>query len=51
MKPVRFIGSAKDDISAFPKSVRTRTGYELFMVQVGRGPADGNRCRGWVPGV
>ena len=40
MKPVRFVGSAKDDLSAFPKSARTRAGYELFMVQVGRNPDD-----------
>jgi len=40
MKPVRFIGSAKDDLSAFPKSARTRAGHELFMVQVGRDPDD-----------
>ena len=40
MKPVRFIGSAKDDLSAFPKSARIRAGHELFMVQVGRDPAD-----------
>jgi phage-related protein len=24
MKPVRFIGSAKDELSAFPKSARQR---------------------------
>ncbi len=40
MKPVRFIGSAKDDLSAFPKSARIRAGHELFMVQVGRDPAE-----------
>jgi phage-related protein len=40
MKPVRFVGSTKDDISAFPKSARTRAGYELFMVQIGRAPDD-----------
>ncbi len=40
MKPVRFIGSAKDDLSAFPKSARTRSGHELFMVQAGRDPDD-----------
>ena len=40
MKPVRFVGSAKDDLSAFPKSARTRAGHELFMVQVGRNPDD-----------
>lgn len=40
MKPVRFIGSAKEDLSAFPKSARIRAGHELFMVQVGRDPDD-----------
>ena len=38
MKPVRFVGSAKHDLATFPKSVRTRAGHELFMVQVGRDP-------------
>jgi phage-related protein len=40
MKPVRFIGSAKGDLTAFPKSARIRAGHELFMVQVGRDPDD-----------
>jgi len=40
MKPVRFVGSAKDDLSAFPKPARIRAGHELFMVQVGRDPDD-----------
>jgi phage-related protein len=40
MKPVRFIGSAKEDLSGFPKAARTRAGHELFMVQVGRTPDD-----------
>lgn len=40
MKAVRFIGSAKDDLSAFPKSARIRAGHELFLVQVGREPDD-----------
>ena len=40
MKLVRFVGSAKDDLSAFPKSARARAGQELFMVQVGRNPDD-----------
>lgn len=38
MKPVRFVGSARDDLAALPKSVRIRAGHELFMVQVGRNP-------------
>ena len=40
MKPVRFVGSTKNDLSAFPKSARNRAGHELFMVQVGREPDD-----------
>lgn len=40
MKPVRFMGSAKADLAAFPKGARTRAGHELFMVQVGREPDD-----------
>ena len=40
MKPVRFVGGAKDDLSAFPKFARTRAGHELFMVQAGRNPDD-----------
>lgn len=40
MKRLRFVGSAKDDLSAFPKPARVRAGHELFMVQVGREPDD-----------
>ena len=40
MKPVRFVGTAKDDLGAFPKSARIRAGHELFMVQAGRDPDD-----------
>jgi len=40
MKPVRFVGNAKDDLAAFPKHARTRAGHELFMTQVGRNPDD-----------
>jgi phage-related protein len=37
---IRFIGSAKHDLSAFPLAARNRAGHELFMVQVGREPDD-----------
>ena len=40
MKRIRFVGSAKDELSAFPKAVRSRAGQELFMVQIGRDPDD-----------
>lgn len=34
------MGSAKEDLSAFPKPAKVRAGHELFMVQVGRNPDD-----------
>lgn len=40
MRPLRFLGTAKHDLSAFPEAAKTRAGYELFMVQVGREPDD-----------
>ncbi len=40
MKVACFIGTAREDLAAFPESARRRAGYELFMVQVGRDPAD-----------
>ncbi len=51
MKPVRFMGPAKDDLSAFPKSARTRAGHELFMVQVGREPDDWRSMPAIGPGA
>ena len=40
MKPPRFLGRARRDLAAFPELARRQAGYELFMVQVGREPAD-----------
>ena len=40
MRALKFLGVAKDDLSGFPTAARTRAGYELFMVQVGREPDD-----------
>jgi phage-related protein len=40
MKPVRFLGCARQDLAAFPESARRAAGYELFMVQAGRNPRD-----------
>jgi len=51
MKPIRFIGTARDDLAAFPKSARTRAGHELFMVQAGRSPADWKSMNRIGPGV
>jgi phage-related protein len=51
MKAVRFIGSAKAELSAFPKSARTRAGHELFMVQAGRDPDDWKPMSSVGPGA
>ena len=40
MKPTRFLGTARRDLTAFPEGARRQAGYDLFMVQVGREPAD-----------
>ena len=40
MKAAYFVGTARRDLAGFPESARRRVGYELFMVQVGRNPAD-----------
>jgi phage-related protein len=35
-KPVRWVGSSKDDLSAFPQDVRRRVGGALWDAQLGR---------------
>ena len=34
-KPVRWVGSSKDDLSAFPNDVKTRVGGALWDAQIG----------------
>ncbi|MGH9485407.1 MAG: type II toxin-antitoxin system RelE/ParE family toxin, partial [Terriglobales bacterium] len=35
-KPVRWVGSSKEDLSNFPEDVRRRVGGALWEAQVGR---------------
>jgi phage-related protein len=51
VKPVRFVGSAKQDLSAFPEQARSRAGYEIFVVQSGRDPDDWKPLVGVGSGV
>jgi phage-related protein len=51
MKPVRFAGSAREDLAAFPEPARRTAGYELFLVQVGREPSDFKPMPDVGPGV
>ena len=39
-KPVEFLGSALDDLRAFPTSARREAGYQLDQVQRGLEPDD-----------
>ena len=40
MKPLRFIGSSRDDLGDFPSEARRDAGFELYAVQCGRMPSD-----------
>ena len=40
MKPILWMGSARDDVRAFPKDARQRAGYEIYQVQSGLDPSD-----------
>jgi phage-related protein len=40
MRPLRFVGSAKDDLRNFPAEARRDAGFELDAVQRGRMPSD-----------
>jgi len=51
MKPIRFVGASKNDLSAFPASARNRAGHDLFMVQCNRSPADWKPMSGIGPGA
>lgn len=40
VKPLYFVGSSKDDLSAFPREARQAVGMELWQVQNGLMPSD-----------
>ena len=50
-KPLVFVGSAHDDLRAFPEKARRRAGYELHQVQIGLQPSDSKPMRTVGPGV
>ena len=45
MKPLVWMGSAVDDVRAFPRDARQWAGHELYQVQCGLDPSD------WKPMV
>jgi phage-related protein len=40
MKDVKFLGSALDDLRAFPPPAKWQAGHELYLVQTGQEPED-----------
>ena len=40
MKPLRFIGTAQEDLAAFPVDAKRAAGFELWNVQNGLMPRD-----------
>ena len=40
LKPVYFVGSALEDLRAFPRAPRREAGYQLDRVQFGLEPSD-----------
>lgn len=39
-KPIRWVGSAYDDVLAFPRDARKEAGFQLGKVQAGLEPSD-----------
>jgi phage-related protein len=46
-KPVRWVGTCKDDVSGFPKDVRQRIGGALWEAQIGRKAAFAKPLKGF----
>lgn len=46
-KPVRWVGSSKEDLSGFPKEVRQRVGGALWEAQIGGKAAFAKPLRGF----
>lgn len=40
LKPLKFLGSSKEDLLAMPDTVRHAVGVELMVVQFGGAPSD-----------
>ncbi|MDE2331053.1 MAG: type II toxin-antitoxin system RelE/ParE family toxin [Bradyrhizobium sp.] len=51
MKEVRWHGSSRSDVEAFPNDARREAGYQLFQVQIGENPSDWKPMPSVGPGV
>ena len=46
MKPLAFIGTARKDLRAFPKTVQKKIGTDLMYVQLGEKPVSSKPMKG-----
>lgn len=51
LKPLRWLGSARAAVRAFPPDARRDAGYQLYRVQQGDEPSDWKPTRSIGPGV
>lgn len=51
MKPLKFIDTARDDLSAFPRMAKREAGNELWYVQIGATPSDRKPMSAVGPGA
>jgi len=51
MRPVRFVGSARADLRAFPDAVRHDVGQALYQVKLGETPLQAKPMHGLGSGV
>jgi len=47
LKPLRWIGSSKADLTAFPRPVRKEFGHALHLAQAGERPLNAKPLRGF----
>jgi len=45
MKPLKFVGSSRDDLRNFPDQARRAAGFELYAFKAASIQAIGNRCQ------
>lgn len=51
MKPVHFVGTAREDLRELPENVQETAGFQLFKVQQGKEPDDWKPIPTVGPGV
>lgn len=50
-RPLKWVGSSREDLARFPLTIRRRFGFALHLVQLGMTPADSKPLHGLGSGV